>query len=65
MRLDDQLEDVTIQWSTKWACPVYTLANGKKYAASTGLTGYYDEITEVVETPEERKKRLSDHCEDL
>lgn len=46
MQLNEkELESVTISWSTKYAVPVFTLANGKSYIASTGeYAGYYEEV---------------------
>ena len=39
------LEDVKITFNTQYSLPVFTLANGKSYIASTGeLSGYYEEV---------------------
>lgn len=45
---NDKLEDVDILWSTKFACPIYILANGDRYMPLTGeYAGYYGKIGEL------------------
>lgn len=45
VRFDENLEDVTIQWNTKYAMPVFVLSNGDKYVACTGeYAGYFQKL---------------------
>lgn len=44
---NENLKEVDILWSEKYSCPIYILADGKRYIPMTGeFAGYYEEVSD-------------------